>query len=231
MLFKILVKCMDLNDYFTNGDPPSDNNINNIDAFGGVESADAVISEDTLIKDRNTILPSKRRLNSLKNIINDIYHVYPEFSTNINLNYLDNKGLEDIIQRFKIFYDSVLYNLQEKKLHNILNYKSVIYLEMNNGGDFGFPHYCHVMEYFWKAIDTVISNPQKLIIMIKPEKEYISRYVLGFLNKLLTLFDNILFLSKQTFDSIKKSFPEEDFGIFSTFGTLQKDKQIDSFST
>lgn len=61
----------------------------------------------------------------------------------------------------------------------------------------GFPHFVHVMEYFYYAIDKILKYPDHLIILFEPKQFYKSYYVGEFLKYMhLLLPDNFIYVNK-----------------------------------
>tara|TARA_B100001287_G_scaffold276859_1_gene290219 strand:+ start:3305 stop:4213 length:909 start_codon:yes stop_codon:yes gene_type:complete len=60
----------------------------------------------------------------------------------------------------------------------------------------GFPHFVHVMEYFYYAIDKMLQYPDHLIILFEPRQFYKSYYVENFINSMHQLVDNFIYVNK-----------------------------------
>ena len=60
----------------------------------------------------------------------------------------------------------------------------------------GFPHFVHVMEYFYYAIDKMLQYPDHLIILFEPKQFYKSYYVENFIKSIHELVDNLFMLIK-----------------------------------
>jgi hypothetical protein len=59
---------------------------------------------------------------------------------------------------------------------------------------FGFPHFVHVMEYFYLLTEIIIQNPSRLVIVIQPSQKYKSRYVNSYFSHLVQKWGNFVFV-------------------------------------
>jgi len=85
-------------------------------------------------------------------------------------------------------------NLEKEKINK---YKNNFILVNINGFD-GFPHFTHVMEYFYYAVDKMLQYPEHLIIIIEPKQYYGSTYVNTFLKYMNRIIDNHLYIKSDS---------------------------------
>jgi hypothetical protein len=74
----------------------------------------------------------------------------------------------------------------------------IIRTQPPNGCD-GFPHFAHVMEYFYFAISIILNYPRHIILLYEPYQYYSSYYINEFISKMkLVLKDRFLLINYLT---------------------------------
>ena len=101
------------------------------------------------------------------------------------MNFTHNSVIDNKIQSIII----------SEKSRKIINVKCI----PPHGCD-GFPHFAHVMEYFYYATSIILNYPESFIIINEPYQYYKSPYVNSFIMKLINLLKDRFILVKHNFE-------------------------------
>ena len=83
-------------------------------------------------------------------------------------------------------------NTERLNGNNYKVYKKNIFITCDMWNSFGMPHFVHTMEYFYFALDIILSNLDSFIIINEPKVDYLSNYVRNFIDILYNIQKNFI---------------------------------------